>query len=427
MGWLILFLALGSILVFIFAMRHARSATAMVTKHVKPYDSSQNDDAFSRLAPLKCYDQEYAHPLESPDFEDLPVISMGNRSMENQEETREQILKAKKYPKVNKCLFRPFTSIRLGSSPLDQAIQQHNHYIAFVYMGSRPSGADYAMMIGYSDEWIDVVTPTRAKVLTYKRFGFNILENRWSYGSSVPGAPYFREVIAQNMHEIVLLMRTQISVREERRAQKKAEAEKIRQEQAECERELSEAIASRKPIIQRSFSGIRFEIAQEEDADIERAEAMNTTEYIKINIREQTCGCRDFCDYGSLFETGDVRRLCFHLYRAIVDHRLYQVKSDAFEDFVFRNLKSGLWGINFFLGANNEQFAIVAYTWTPLLYVFMPKVRGTGYAVTRWRQDKKIWTGTGGAKQFHPIVREKLEELFGTRNVKHSQEGENIL
>jgi hypothetical protein len=127
--------------------------------------------------------------------------------------------------------FKPYNPDLLGSTFLDDAIREYNHYIAFYYIGTLDSGRKYSIMIGSSDEWVNILTLNRASVATYESYGFSILEKRWSYGNKVLGARQFRKFISENMEEIVALMKTQASVREEKRLAREAEDAKIEREQ----------------------------------------------------------------------------------------------------------------------------------------------------------------------------------------------------
>jgi len=329
-----------------------------------------------------------------------------------------QILKSKKFPEINNHIFQPFDPEQLGNSLLDEAIRQHNHYIAFYHMGALDNGNQYAIMIGSSDEWLDVVTRTRAKTPTFERYGFSILDERWSYGSNVLGAPHFRDLIAQNMYEVVSLIKTQSKVREEKRhareiADTKAELEDKKYEEQEAARQeqLQKIIVQRTPVIQKHFSGLSFEFNKNKGKH-ERAQRSSKDEYYDIDLYAQTCSCKDFLNSKSKFELNDVRRLCSHLYYGIWGYEILKSKKDPLEDLVLKKLRRDVWGIHFFTGDNDTRFAIVAYINVSELDIAMPKTRGDGFTMTRWRYEDGAWSGSGGGKQLQQVVRTKLDELF---------------
>jgi len=130
-------------------------------------------------------------------------------------------------------IFKPLDRDSLGESSLENAIKIYDHTIAYYSIGELDSGTKYALIIGTSDEWVNVITLNWAKNTTYEVYGFSIKENRWSYGSKVLGAPQLREVIKNNLHEIKQKMKTQEAARKEKERKKKilaAEEEKERQE-----------------------------------------------------------------------------------------------------------------------------------------------------------------------------------------------------
>ena len=329
-----------------------------------------------------------------------------------------QILKSKKIPKINNHIFQPFNLEQLGSSLIDDTIRQHNHYIAFCHIGTLDNGNQYAIMIGSSDEWLDIVTRTRAKTPTYERYGFNILDERWSYGSNVLGAPHFRDLIAQNMYEILSHMKTQSKVREEKRRAKEVEEanaelehKKYEEQEAARQEQLQKIIVQRTPIIQTHFFGLSFEFNKNK-GNHERAQRNAKGEYYEVDLYAQTCNCKDFLNSKSKFELNDVRRLCSHLYYGIWGYGILKCKKDALEDLVLKKIRRDVWGIHFFTGENDTRFAIIAYIDAPELDIVMPKTRGDGFTMTRWRYEDGVWSGNGGGKQLQQVVYTKLEELF---------------
>ena len=329
-----------------------------------------------------------------------------------------QILRSNKFSEINNHIFQPFDFEQLGNTLLDDTIRQLNHCIAFYHIGTLDNGNQYAIMIGSSDEWLDVVTRTRAKTPTYERYGFSILHERWSYGSNVLGAPHFRELIAQNTYEIVSLMKTQYKVREEKKRAREAEEakaelkhKKYEEEEAARQEQLHKISVQRTPSIQKYFSGLSFEFNQDKSKH-ERAQRNAKNEYYDVDLYSQTCSCKDFLNSKSKFGLNDVRRLCSHLYYGIWGYDILKSKKDPLEDLVLKKLRRDVWGIHFFTGENETRFAIVAYIDAPELDIAMPKTRGDGFTTTRWRYEDGVWSGSGGGKQLQQVVLSKLEELF---------------
>jgi len=330
----------------------------------------------------------------------------------------EQILKSNNLPEINNHIFQPFDFEQFGDTLLDDTIRLHNHYIAFCHIGTLDNRNQYAIMIGSSEEWLDVVTRTRAKTPTYERYGFSILDERWSYGSNVLGAPHFREVIAQNKYEIMSLMKTQYKVREEKKRAREAEQanaelehKKYEEEEAARQEHLQKITVQRTPIIQKYFYGLSFEFNQNK-SNHERAQRNAKNEYYDVDLYAQTCSCKDFLNSKSKFGLNDVRRLCSHLYYGIWGYEILKSNKDPLAEMVLKNMKRNVWGIHFFNGENDNRFAIVAYTDTPELDIAMPKTRGDGFVMTRWRHEDGVWSGRGGGKHLQKVVHTKLEELF---------------
>jgi hypothetical protein len=315
--------------------------------------------------------------------------------------------------------FKPYKPDLLGSSTLDDAIRQYNHYIAFYFIGTLDSGSKYCIVIGSSDEWVNILTLNWAKSPTYESYGFSILEKRWSYGSKVLGAPHFREFIAQHMDEIVDLMKTQSHVREEKRLAREAEDARIereqimREQQEEARRKQIKTIMSeRKPVIEKYFTGMTFELNKNK-RNHARAQQQAEQDYFNIDIDAQVCNCKDFQNVTSRFELYDVRRLCSHLYYAIWLNNLLKSKTDYLDNFVLQNIRRDFWGIHFFADDENGRFAIIAYRDWIGLDIAIPKNNGEGYVMSRWKFEDGVWLGSGGSKRLQQIVRIKLENLFG--------------
>jgi hypothetical protein len=315
--------------------------------------------------------------------------------------------------------FRHYNPDLLGSTTLDDAIREYDHYIAFYYIGTLDSGRKYSIMIGSSDEWVNILTLNRASVANYQSYGFSILEKRWSYGNKVLGARQFREFISENMEEIVALMKTQSSVREEKRLAREAEDAKIEREQILREQQeqvrqwqIKTIMSERKPVIQQYFSGMTFEL-NKNIRNHARAQRQAEQQYFNINIDAQVCNCKDFQGVTSHFELFDVRRLCSHLYYVIWYNDLLKNKSDCLDNFVLQKIRRDVWGVYFFEDEDNGRFAIIAYRDQVALNVTIPKNNGEGYVMSRWQFEDGAWLGSGGSKRFQQIVRTKLESLFG--------------
>lgn len=117
--------------------------------------------------------------------------------------------------------FKSFDYDELGNSSLEQELKRYEYPIVAYFIGTLESGNRYAITVGTSDEWINVITYTRAKNPTYEDYGFSIIGTRWSYGSKVLGAPQIREVIKNNLPEIKAIMATQEDVRQKKESAKK--------------------------------------------------------------------------------------------------------------------------------------------------------------------------------------------------------------
>lgn len=308
--------------------------------------------------------------------------------------------------------FKPYNPDLLGSTFLDDAIREYDHYIAYYFIGTLDSGRKYSIMIGSSDEWVNILTLNRASVATYESYGFSIQEKRWSYGNKVLGARQFRKFISENTEEIVALMKTQTSVREDKRLAREAEDAKIKQQEEARRKQIKTIMSERKPVIQQYFTGMTFELNKNKrNHALARQQAEQ--HYYNINIDAQVCNCKDFQDVTSHFELFDARRLCSHLHYAIWQNNLLKSKADCLDNFVLHNIRRDFWGINFFADDDNGRFAIIAYRdWTGF-DIAMPKNNGEEYVMSRWKLEDGDWLGSGGSKRFQQIVRIKLENLFG--------------
>lgn len=364
-------------------------------------------------------------PVNAPDGDlqagsspDLPEISFSTEISAASSTGEKQTFKNNKLPKVNNHIFRPFDLNQLGNSLLDDTIRQNRHYIAFYHIGTFDNGNQFSITIGYSDEWVNITTLTRAKIPTYKTYGFSILDHRWSYGSNVFGAPHFRKLIADNMYEIVTLMKTQSKIRDEKKRTEEVqdaktilEQENFEEQEAVRQKQLQRVISRRKPVIENYFSGLSFEF-NKNSGNHERASRNVKKNFYSINLYAQTCNCKDFLDKKIMFELNDVRRLCSHLHYIIRDYDLLKRKKDPLEDLLLKKMKRDVWGVHYFSGENNTRFAIIAYLNILELDVAMPRARGDGFTMTRWRYNDGEWTGSGGSSQLQTVVRTRLEELF---------------
>ncbi len=359
------------------------------------------------------------HALTSSSLSSPSNVLNENRAVRTSEETRSRPSGSK--TTTHNYKFKPFNPDLLGSTFLDDAIRKYNHYIAFFYIGTLDSGRKYSIIIGSSDEWVNILTLNRASLATYESYGFSILEKRWSYGNKVLGAQQLRKFISENMEEIVALMKAQASVREEKRLAREAEDAKIereqiiREQQEEARRTQHKIIISeRKPVIQQYFAGITFELNRNK-RNHERAQQQAEQDYYNINIDAQACNCNDFQDVTSHYELFDVRRLCSHLYYAIWRNNLLKSKTDCLDNFVLQNIRRDFWGIHFFADDDSGRFAIIAYRDRIELDVAMPKHSGEGYVMSRWKLEDGEWLASGGSKRFQQTVRIKLENLFGCK------------
>lgn len=311
--------------------------------------------------------------------------------------------------------FKPFNPDLLGSTFLDDAIREYNHYIAFYYIGTLDSGRKYSIIISSSDEWVNILTLNRASVATYESYGFSILEKRWSYGNKVLGARQLRKFISDNMEEIVALMNTQASVREEKRLAREAE-DALRNEQEKSRKKQAKSIISeREPIVLQRFAGMTFEPSKNKH-NYTRAQQQAEANHYSIDIDSQTCGCKAFQSINSRYEPCDVRRLCSHLYYVIWHNSLFKSKADQLDDFVLQNIRQNVWGVYFFAEDGCGRFAIIAYRDRFDLDVAMPKINGEGYVMSRWKFENGAWLVSRGSKRLQQVVRIRLESLFGDKN-----------
>jgi hypothetical protein len=213
-------------------------------------------------------------------------------------------------------------------------------------------------------------------------------------------------------------MKTQSGVRDEKRrtrefedAKAKLEQENFEEQEVVRQKQLQRVISQRKPVIEKYFSGLSFEF-NKNSGNHERANQNTKKNFYNINLYAQTCNCKDFLDKKIMFELNDVRRLCSHLHYGIRDYDLLKRKKDPLEDLLLKKMKRDVWGVHFFAGENNTQFAIIAYLHILELDVVMPRARGDGFTMTRWRYKDGDWSGSGGSSQLQTVVRTKLEELF---------------
>lgn len=323
-----------------------------------------------------------------------------------------------KASKIGSPKFKPFNPDLLGISAIDDEMRKNNHHIAFYYVGTLDNGSKYSIMIGSSDEWVNIITLNWAQAPTYESYGFNIIEQRWSYGSRVKGAPHFREFIANNIEEIIALMKTQSTIRKEKELARQVEEAELKREQTLREKQEKARlkqnaiiITNREPIIKQYFAGMTFDLNSNK-RNHTRAQKQAIEHYYDIDIAAQTCNCKKFREINSGFNLYDVRRVCSHLYNAIWRNDLLKKKADSFEDFVLQNIKSNVWGIYFFAEDGGGRFAIIAYRDWIDLDVAMPKNNGEGYVMSSWRLEDGVWLARGGSKRLQQIVQTRLESLF---------------
>lgn len=330
----------------------------------------------------------------------------------------QQTTKKKVEQQKSEDIFKIFSADSLGNTPIENAIKRYNYDIAFYHIGKLESGANYALIIGTSDEWVNVITLNRTKEPQYEDYGYSITDNRWSYGRKVLGAPQFRDAIKSNLNEIKQKIATQEGARKEKENKKKIQATKEERESQEYKRlkhqEEAEQIRIqnyRKPIIKSMFRGINFEYNANK-ANHNRAKQECKDHYLAVNTEDQTCNCEDFKVFNSTHQKFDIRRLCYHLSNIIRYQNLLKRSKNELEHHILENLKGNTLGVYFGKLYDNRDFAIIAYGWTTDLFVATPKVTKGGYVTVTWSYKGDQWSSKNGGKKINEQILKTITEVF---------------
>lgn len=334
--------------------------------------------------------------------------------------TRWFLVKRKKPIFNQQSIFKRMDINKLGDNPIEQAIKTYNHIIVAFHIGTLDNGNKYALLIGTSDEWVNVITYNKAKQPVYQDHGFSIKENRWSYGSKIIGAPQLRETIKNNFTEIKAIMKTQETVRKEKEKKHKlweVEAEKASRENERKERKEQALFVrsqkTRQPIIEKHFIGLEFEYnANKKNHEYAKKDCENSC--YAVDLKNQTCSCDDYLRKKSQYKLNDIRRLCRHLNEVIIDRKLLKKNKDSLKNFVLQNIKGNPLGIYFDKLDNEKPYAIVAYSWTRALFVATPKTNKDGFLMVYWRHENDEWTANKGGRIHNSQIGAKITDFFNS-------------
>ncbi len=317
-----------------------------------------------------------------------------------------------------KNIFEKYNPVNLGESDLEKAIKNYNHSIYYIYKGKLESSTEYALLIGTSDEWVNLITLTRAQKPTYETYGFSVIQNRWSYGSKVLGAKEFRQFIKKNISEIKMLMTELTPIRIEKEKEKRlkiAEEEKeqktYEEERKKEEAELKKAQKYFSKKINKNFKTVYFEYNQNK-TKLESAIKEANNHYYDIDIINQTCSCPEYISENYKYDMNDVRRLCTHLNRIITQHKILKKSKDKLDQFILENLKYGILGVYKRKIGNNLDFAIILYNWSKNISVVTPKTNKDGFIMVEWKIEDNNWNPNRGGKKINEQIRVFIEKQF---------------
>jgi len=319
--------------------------------------------------------------------------------------------------KVNN-IFKSFNLNNFENSDIEKSIKEYEHTIKYYYIGTLDNGSKYALIIGLSDEWVNVLTLNRAKNSIYEKYGFSIKENRWSYGSKVLGASHFRKIIKNNLFEIKEKMKAQEIFRIEKEnnkiieiAREKKENEEIKRIEREEKFELERIQKYRKSIIESKFSGLKFSYNSNKNNYI-KAQKDSEEHYYQISLENQTCNCEEFNIFNSKYEKYDIQRLCVHLNSIIKYRKLLKKNKNELEDFILENIKYNTLGVYIDRLLDDREFAIIVYRWTKDLFVVTPKTNKEGYLIVTWYYENNQWTSKGGGQKVNNQIVKTISNLF---------------
>jgi len=308
-------------------------------------------------------------------------------------------------------IFSQADTLSLDDEPIHQAIRVYDHTVVAYHVGTLENGRKYALIVGTSDEWVNVIAYNWAKSPVYQQYGFSISEMRWSYGSKVLGAPQVREVIKDHITEIKEIMATQEHVRKakaEERLRREIEEERREQE----ERALFDNIqASRRQTINLHFVGLEFEVIASKLNDASVLNDIQNT-YYSVDLISQKCTCEDYVNQNSNYQANDIRRLCKHLRKIISGNRLFKQNNDRVKNFIQENAWGNLSGIYYSELQNHMPFAVIAYTWTLDVFVVTPSATGLDFNMVKWRNENGAWFTSKANKTFRDEIAIRLTELF---------------
>jgi len=289
---------------------------------------------------------------------------------------------------IEENIFVPFRLDKLGNEEIHDAIRAYDHTIVAYYIGALESGKKYALIIGTSAEWVNVITYNWAKEPVYQQYGFSILEKRWSYGNKILGAPQIRDVINAHLQEIHAVMSTQEDARRikaEERLKREAEEEKMMLEE---EAHFNATQQIRKQIIDRCFTGLHFKIIASELDDKVSADENNC--YYNVCINNQFCSCSDFSNLKK-FPEGDIRRLCRHLREIMNNNSLFHHDSVPICNYILQTSWGNLLGIYYGQLQNQMPYAILTYSWTLTVFVVMPNASEDKFTTVKWNNENGRW------------------------------------
>lgn len=325
-----------------------------------------------------------------------------------------------------KSIFNKFDPELLGDTPLNQAIKYYNHSIYYIYKGKLTSGTEYALLIGTSDKWINLITLTKAKVPTYEVYGYSIYEKRWSYGSRVLGAKEFRFIIENNNPEINKIMKELTPIRVEREKEKKkliVEDEIIEKEfEKERKKEKAEIESVQKyflELITDDFTTIRFDYNQN-NSKMEGAIKEARNHFYDIDIINQTCACTDYTSDRYKYEKNDIRRLCPHLSKIIQQRGLIKRSKNKLDQFILETFEFGIFGIMKGKISDDLEFLIIIYNWSKNIFVVTPKTNIDGFQMIEWKNEDNEWVPARGGKKINDQIKPIINKYFPKNNFKYA-------
>lgn len=297
---------------------------------------------------------------------------------------------AKRATSPQTSVFTPFDPDALGSSELENYLRDNEKSNAFYFVGALSSGRSFAVLIGFTVEWLNVVALNRAQKPEYQRYGYNLREKRWSYGSPPLGAPEIRERVENARPEIVekiALLEPARRERAERRALHEArEAEEYAAEEAELEAErleLRRVQEARTAALKAHFGGLSFKFNGNK-ARHRAAQKAAETHYCHIDLENQACTCEDFASAHADYPTWDIRRLCNHLSYLFSNHSLLARSPDPLHQFILEELLHDVAGVYIGPLVDGKRLGVVIHRDKTAVSVATPRVKGEGFVKTTW-------------------------------------------